>query len=111
MCNQILPLVSKMVMDESQQFALTKYRKGNIVKTKNNMLKLEINLIFHNEKEHERREIFNQRNKACQQDFKHQTSHTEEFTKCFEVKESIDIQFKRWHRRLVNDLHTTFFLK
>ena len=107
-CNQILPLVAKMVIYESGEVALTKYRKGNIVKTDHNMLKLEVNLTFHVEKEHDRREVFNLRNKICQQDFKEKTSNTEQFTKCFEGRETIDIQYKRWHRRLLKALHTSF---
>ena len=90
-CNQILPLVAKMVIYESGEVALTKYRKGNIVKTDHNMLKLEVNLTFNVEKEHDRREVFNLCNKICQQDFKEKTSNTEQFTKCFEGRETIDI--------------------
>ena len=95
-----------MVIDESGKFALTKYRKGNIVKTNHNMLKLKVNLTFHNEKKHERREVLNLRNKLCQKDFNEKTSNTDQFTTCFEGEESIDIQFNRWHRRLLKVLHT-----
>ena len=107
-CDQILPLVSKMKIDEVGQYALTKYRKGTIVKADHNMLKLEINLTFHDEKKHERTEVFNLRNKMCQDDFKEKTSNTDQFTKCFESEETIDIQFKKWHRRLLKALHTSF---
>ena len=97
-----------MLIDESGQFALTKYRKGNIVKTDHNMLILELNLSFHDEQKLERSEVFNLRNKLCQEDFKEKTSNTDQFTKCFEDEENIDIQFKRWHRRLIKALHTSF---
>ena len=107
-CDQILPLVSKMKIDEIDQYALTKYKKGTIVKADHNMLKLEINLTFHDEKKHERTEVFNLRNKLCQNDFKEKTSNTNQFTKCFEGEETIDIQFKKWHRRLLKALHTSF---
>ena len=30
----------------------------------------------------------------CQDDFKEKTSNTDQFTKCFESEETIDIQFK-----------------
>ena len=62
-CDQILPLVSKMVIDECGQYALTKYRRGKVVKSDHNMLKLEINLTFHINKNHEKIEVFNLRNK------------------------------------------------
>ena len=51
-----------MKIDEVGQYALTKYRKGTIVKADHNMLKLEINLTFHDEKKHEQTEVFNLRN-------------------------------------------------
>ena len=49
-CDQILPLVSKMIIDEKGELALTTYRRGNIVKLDHNMLILEIDLAFHKEK-------------------------------------------------------------
>ena len=52
-CDQILPLVSKMIIDEKGEIALTKYRRGNIVKSDHNMLILKIDLAFHKENKHE----------------------------------------------------------
>ena len=59
-----------MMIDENGIYALTKYRKNKIVKTDHNMLNLELNLNFQNDKIHERVEVFNLRNKLCQEDFK-----------------------------------------
>ena len=61
-----------------------------------------------NEKIHERVEVFNLRNKLCQEDFKEKTTNTDKFTSCFEGDETIDVQFKRWHRRLLKTLHSCF---
>ena len=47
------------------------------------MLKLEVNLKFHNETKHERVEMFNLRNEINQQDFKEKTSNTTRFSDCF----------------------------
>ena len=38
-CDQILPLVSRMVVDEKGEIALTKYKRGIIVKTDHHTLK------------------------------------------------------------------------
>ena len=107
-CDQILPLVSRMVVDEKGEIALTKYRRRNIVKTDHHMLKIELDLTFHNEKKHEQTDMFNLLNKVCQQNFGEKTTNTNVFSKCFESDESINIQFKRWHRRLVKALHRSF---
>ena len=58
-----------MIIDERGECALTMYRRGNIVKSDHNMLKLEVDLTFHNKNKHERTEMFNLRNKDCQKDF------------------------------------------
>ena len=63
-------MVTKMVIDEKGQNALTRYRGGKIVKTDHNMLKLEIDLTFHIGGDHDRNEMFNLRDKTCQQKFK-----------------------------------------
>ena len=107
-CDQILPLVSKMIIDEKGEIALTKYRRGNIVKSDHNMLILKIDLAFHKENKHERIEMFNLRNKECQIDFKQKTSNTDMFSKCFIGEETIDVQFKRWKRRLQKALYSSF---
>ena len=107
-CEQILPLVTKMTIDEKGEIGLTKYRKGCIVKSDHNMLKLEIDLKFHNDIKHERIEMFNLRNKTCQADFRVKTTNTDKFSNCFLSEESINTQFDRWHRKLFKALHTSF---
>ena len=82
-------MVTKMVIDEKGQNALTRYRGGKIVKADHNMLKLEIDLKFHIEGEHDRTEMFNLRDKVCQQQFKVFTTETERFTKFFFHKRTI----------------------
>ena len=50
-CDQIEPLVSKMLIDEGNEIALTRYR-GKVVQTDHKMLKLEVNLSFHKHGHH-----------------------------------------------------------
>ena len=65
------------------------------------MLKLELDLNFHEENKHERTEVFNVRNKPCQKRFFEFTSKSDMFTKCFtSPNESVDTQFNRWKRKL-----------
>ena len=97
-CDKILPHVTKMKIDENGEHALIKYRTG-IVKTDHNMLSLEVNLIFHNEIKHERVEVFNLKNKTCQQNFKEFTSKTDILSKCFMTNETVEIQFDKWKKK------------
>ena len=64
-CNQILPLVTRMVVYVKGELSVTRYR-GKVVKSDHRMLKLEVNLEFHKEKKHMRVEVFNVRNVKCQ---------------------------------------------
>ena len=72
------------------------------------MLKLKINLTFHKDKEHKRKEIFNLRNETALKRFKDLTTNTNRFSKCFVTQETLDVQFKRWQRQLQKALHVNF---
>ena len=98
-CNQILPVVKKMLVHNKGEITLARY-KDKIVKTDHRMLVLEINLEFHNNKKHDRLEVFNVRNKICQKQFYEFTSKGDTFSKCFDSKnEIVDTQFDRWQRK------------
>ena len=81
-CNQIIPLFSKMKVDEEGEFQMTRY-KGKTVKSDHNMLKLEIDLKFHKETKHENMEDFNVRNKLNQEIFYKFTSKATRFSFIF----------------------------
>ena len=49
------------------------------------------------------------RNEICQQDSKEKTSNTPRFSDCFKNEnELIESQFKRWNRRFLKAIHTSF---
>ena len=107
-CDQILPLISHRKIDTSGESTLTRFR-GKVVKSDHRMLKLNIDLTFHKEKIHERLEVFNLRNKACQQVFKEFTTKGKQFSRCFNSQnENIEIQFQRWQRKLNTAIHACF---
>ena len=98
-CNQILPLITKMTIDEKGDTTLTRY-KGKVVKSDHRSLKLEVNLVFHEKSKQERTEIFNLKNKDCQSRFYQFGSKDQRFSKCFLTDdETIHVQFKRWKRK------------
>ena len=107
-CDLILPLVSKMTIYSRGEIALSRY-KNRVVNSDHRMLKLEVNLTFHKEKNHERVEVFNVRNKQCQKVFCEVTLKEGMFTKCFKSQEeNIFVQFKRWQRIFNKAIHTSF---
>ena len=95
-CDQILPLLTKMTIDEKGENIMTRYQ-GKVVKSDHRLLKMEVDLVFHNETKHRRVEVFNLKNKECQTKFQQLGSKDQRFSKCFNSdEESIHIQFKRW---------------
>ena len=106
-CDQILPVVKSMKIDTKGEITLTRY-KDKVVKSDHMMLKLELDLAFHEENKHERNEIFNVRNKTCQKVFCEFTSRENVFSDCFRSQENVDIQFSRWQRKLSKALHSCF---
>ena len=107
-CDRMLPYVTKMLIDEKGEHALTKYKGKQIVKADHHSLILEMNLTFHMNLKHEQREIFNLKNPICQKQFKEFTSNTDRFTKCFMTNETLEVQYKRWQRQFQKSLHANF---
>ena len=107
-CDKILPLVTKMTIDEKGVQSLTRY-KGKITRTDHCMLELNINLMIHKEKKQECEHAFNVKNVLGQKQFRKFTSETNMFPKCFSsYDEGIDVQFKRWQQCFDKALHTCF---
>ena len=107
-CYQILPRVTKMKINTNGETTLTRFR-GKTVKSDHRMLKLEIDLNFHEPIRHDRKEVFNVRNKVCQKVFYEFTSKSDMFIKCFSSPdETVDVQFKRWKRKLNKAIHASF---
>ena len=106
-CDRILPLVSSMTIDETGQNSLTRY-KGKIVKSDHSRLDLEVDLVFHKEKKHERPNAFNVRNKSCQKKFFEYTSSNDMFTKCFNSDKHIELKFKTWQSKFQKALYACF---
>ena len=107
-CEKILPFISKMIIDERGENALTRYRGGKIIKADHHMLKLVLSLTIHEKRQDEQVEPFNLRNKLCLKQFKDFTTNTDKFTKCFSSNELFEVQFKRWQRQFQKALHANF---
>ena len=107
-CDEILPLVTKMKIHENYDLAIKRY-KEKVVKSDHKMLSLELNLNIHKEKRHDKVEVFIIRNKNCQKAFYYFTSKEGRFTKCFKAyEETVDVQFKTWKHIFDKSIHACF---
>ena len=102
-CNQVLPFVTKMVIDEEKRHILTNYQS---VKTEKKAINsdhyteyMDVNIEFKSEKP-EREEIHDYKNKESQEKFKALTTQTKEFTRCFESIKPLENQIDDWMKIL-----------
>ena len=76
-----------MVIDEKREYCLSNFSQLNknkrVIETDHNGLILEIAIQF-SYKMPERQEMFNLKNKECQESFKKETEINSELLKCFE---------------------------
>ena len=63
---------------------------------------------FHIKNQHDRVQMFNLRNKVCQQQFLEYTSTSNTLSNCFVSNETLDVQFKRWQKKFIKALHASF---
>ena len=102
-CEQILPFVNRMVVDEGKQYALSNYFYSNGTSHKkdsdHNTLILYLNIqlpIFRSE----RQEMFNFKNEECQKTFFELTNNTSVLSQCFEMSENVKNQSKKCFKQL-----------
>ena len=110
-CQQILPFISKMVIDEQCEHALTNFSTmknlGRVIESDHNVEVLEVNLVYSDVKK-ERIKIFDFKNKESQNAFKILTSQTTEFSSCFDNKMKFEDQALKWRKVLDNHFQKAF---
>ena len=110
-CDQVLPYVTKMQIDENKKFVLTNYeqaRKGGKACDSEHLTQiLDVNLKMISEKP-KRRELFNFQNSECQQKFKFETTNTNDFTDCFKNDLPLGDQIKLWKNKLNKYFRSSF---
>ena len=111
MNEQMRTYLRKMKVDEEKELNLinlAQLKKNNrIIETDHNGLVLEMELELGRNKP-EREEMFNLRNKACQEAFYEETNKNEELLECFENDLSLNDQSKKWKKCFNNILHKCF---
>ena len=110
-CDKIKPFLSKMTIDEDRKFSLSRYRKvkGNMIKTDSDhhteILELNISYI---KKKSERMEVFNFKNKKCQDIFFNICEKSSNLSNCFKSDKSIEKQTNVWFKNLQNMFQKSF---
>ena len=98
-CSRMLPYLTKMVVDVSNNYILTNYqqvkRSGKAVDSDHATEYMDMDIEIESEKP-ERIEMYNFKNTEAQMKFLELTSETNEFTKCFENKMPVLKQVDKW---------------
>ena len=103
--------LKKMVIDEGREFCLSNFAQINknkrVIETDHNGEILELNIEY-GKKKPEREEMFNLRNKACQEAFKNETESNPKLIEVFENEMPIEKQSKMWFKNLKSSLYKSF---
>ena len=98
-CDRVLPYIVRMEIDESKKYVLTNYEQvrkgGKAADTDHATQIMDVDLELLTEKP-VRTELFNFKDKECQQIFKSVTSKTEDFTSCFSNDLPLVSQIENW---------------
>ena len=95
---KLYPFLKRMTIDENRDFPLSNFsqikKNKRVTETDHNGLILEIALQYSSRKP-DRQELFNLKNRTCQEAFKDETEFNEELLKCFDNELPIEVQSKK----------------
>ena len=83
--------LERMIIDEEKCYPLSRYLKGEKKDSDHHTLILDLNISFQ-KKNPERKEVFNFRNKECQENFYLKTEVMTSLVKCFANENSLEKQ-------------------
>ena len=103
--------LSKMSIDEEREFCLSNFsqlkQNKRVIETDHNMMIADFDISVPKRKP-ERIEIFNLRNKKCQEKFTQEMDENSELDECFESKLPFEIQSKNWLKMFNSTLFKCF---
>ena len=109
--DKIGPYLNKMVIDENREFCLSNFgqmkKNRRVIETDHNTIFADFDITLPKRKP-ERIELFNLRNKTCQEKFTEETRVNTELIKCFENELPLEIQSKNWLKLFNSILHKCF---
>ena len=110
-CNQVLPYVVRMHVDEMGEHQLTNFygirHKGKVTETDHAKVEMDVNLKFEVQKP-SRKEAFNFKSSECQKYFKEITSSTQKLSSCFLSNEPFNKQIKKWEHEVKTHMIRAF---
>ena len=110
-CTLVLPFVNKMLVDEEKRYALSNYSTVNGNKHKkdsdHNTLVMDLSLSLPVYKT-DRSEIFNFKNRECQQVFFDLTESSSVLRDCVHSEDDVKKQGKTWLKTMNNVFHKSF---
>ena len=110
-CEQVLPYVEKMHVDEKGDHQLTKFyginHRGKVTETDHAKVEIDLNLKFEVMKPH-RQEAYNFKSTECQAYFKEITSNTQRLSSCFLSGEPFQKQVKQLEHELKSHIILAF---
>ena len=102
-CDQILPFIKKMVIDQDKKYILTNYqnvkRGGEAIDSDHFTQYMDLNLMIESEKP-QRIEIYDFKEKEAQLRFQKITSETSELSNCLKNNMPLFQQVRTWRRKL-----------
>ena len=105
------PFLSKMIIDEERIFCLSnfaQYKKNKrVVETDHNLMIAEFDISVPKRKP-ERVEIYNLRNRICQEAFTKETEENKELLECLETSLPFENQCRKWLKTFNNTLYKCF---
>ena len=111
MCEKVLCCSERMIVDEENKYVLSNYKKVNGVVTKKDSdhftTILEMNIEY-SVKKPDRIELFNFRNKQCQETFFQLTNNSTELTTCYQEVGDLDKESKKWFKTLQGLFYKSF---
>ena len=100
-----------MIVDEKREYCLSNFdqlkKNQRVIESDHNGLILDIEIQF-SQKKPERQEMFNLKNKECQEAFTNETELNEELLKCFENNLPLEVQSRKWLKAFNSILHKCF---
>ena len=110
-CEKIKSFIEKMIIDEDRNYCLSNFaqirKNKGVIETDHNGLILEFDLQIAQRKP-DRVEMFNMKNKLCQEAFKEETENNTELLECFSDNLPVEVQCKKWFKTFNTVLYKCF---
>ena len=106
-CRRMKPFITKMVIDESGDNKIVRFKTKKIIESDHNSLILNCSLKYKPLKQ-DREEMFNFKNENCQKIFKEKTNKSSRLTDIFHTNKPFLSQFNKFKKNINSYFHQSF---